>query len=206
MSSCCSGCCPASSGLFPWEALRLLTAQLPPSARLCSALGTLPPSSTTYSVLENPVYTGSLNTALRRHIRHIDLHRLQQCKGISITISASGLFGHRSVLLPLPLLQYGLTSHSLFRGVTCRSLDLSMATDALRCTCSTMDLSTATGTSGCPPPTWTYPQVTVPSSQVGTGAPACPAQQHRHSSDALATGQPRHMATAVIKMLPGTAG
>lgn len=133
-------------------------------------------------------------------------HRLQQCKGISITISASGLFGHRSVLLPLPLLQYGLTSHSLFRGVTCRSLDLSMATDALRCTCSSMDLSTATGTSGCPPPTWTYPQVTVPSSQVGTGAPACPAQQHRHSSDALATGQPRHMATAVIKMLPGTAG
>ncbi|KAK4816623.1 hypothetical protein QYF61_019322 [Mycteria americana] len=47
--------------------------------------------------------------------------------------------------------------------------------------------------------------VTVPSTRVHTGVPACPAQQHRNSSDALATYQPRRIAIAVIKMLPGTA-
>ncbi|KAK4820044.1 hypothetical protein QYF61_017857 [Mycteria americana] len=59
--------------------------------------------------------------------------------------------------------------------------------------------------SGCPAPMWTHPQVTVPSTKVHTGVPACPVQQHGNSSDALAICQPRRMAIAVIKMFPGTA-
>ncbi|KAK4815221.1 hypothetical protein QYF61_022868 [Mycteria americana] len=77
--------------------------------------------------------------------------------------------------------------------------DISTASDALRCACSGMDLLTATDASGCPAPMWTRPQVTVPSIRVHTGVPACPAQQHRNSSDALAICQPRRIATAVIK-------
>ncbi|KAK4806764.1 hypothetical protein QYF61_005560 [Mycteria americana] len=46
---------------------------------------------------------------------------------------------------------------------------------------------------------------TVPSTRVHSGVPACPVQQHRNSSDALAICQPRRMAIAVIKMFPGTA-
>ncbi|KAK4810869.1 hypothetical protein QYF61_008841 [Mycteria americana] len=48
-------------------------------------------------------------------------------------------------------------------------------------------------------------KVTVPSTRVHTGVPACPVQQHRNSSDALAICQPRRIAIAVIKMFPGTA-
>ncbi|KAK4829842.1 hypothetical protein QYF61_006852 [Mycteria americana] len=48
-------------------------------------------------------------------------------------------------------------------------------------------------------------RVTVPSTRVHTGVPACPVQQHRNSSDALAICQPRRIAIAVIKMFPGTA-
>ncbi|GAB0206848.1 hypothetical protein GRJ2_003150400 [Grus japonensis] len=48
-------------------------------------------------------------------------------------------------------------------------------------------------------------QVTVPSTRVHTGVPACPGQQHRNSSGALAICQPRRIAIAVIKMFPGTA-
>ncbi|KAK4810505.1 hypothetical protein QYF61_004285 [Mycteria americana] len=51
----------------------------------------------------------------------------------------------------------------------------------------------------------TLEQVTVPSTRVHSRVPACPVQQHRNSSDALAICQPRHMAIAVIKMFPGTA-
>ncbi|GAB0176345.1 hypothetical protein GRJ2_000099700 [Grus japonensis] len=38
-----------------------------------------------------------------------------------------------------------------------------------------------------------------------TGVPACPVQQHRNSSDALAICQPRRITIAVIRMFPGTA-
>ncbi|KAK4831140.1 hypothetical protein QYF61_015443 [Mycteria americana] len=48
-------------------------------------------------------------------------------------------------------------------------------------------------------------QVTVPSTRVHTGVPACPVQQHRNSSDALAICQPTRTAIAVINMFPGTA-
>ncbi|GAB0203375.1 hypothetical protein GRJ2_002803100 [Grus japonensis] len=48
-------------------------------------------------------------------------------------------------------------------------------------------------------------RVTVPSTQVHTGVPACPGQQHRNSSGALAICQARHIAIAVIKTFPGTA-
>ncbi|KAK4824656.1 hypothetical protein QYF61_017029 [Mycteria americana] len=44
-----------------------------------------------------------------------------------------------------------------------------------------------------------FSQVTVPSTRVHTGVPACPVQQHRNSSDALAICQPRHITIAVIK-------
>ncbi|KAK4825006.1 hypothetical protein QYF61_022952 [Mycteria americana] len=47
--------------------------------------------------------------------------------------------------------------------------------------------------------------VTVPSTRVHSGVPACPVQQHRNSSNALAICQPRRKAIAVIKMFPGTA-
>lgn len=70
--------------------------------------------------------------------------RLQQFKGISITISSSGLFGHCSVLLPLPLSQRGLLhGPQPLQGYTCCRLDFSTTRDAL----------------GCPTPAWTYSQV-----------------------------------------------
>ncbi|GAB0209324.1 hypothetical protein GRJ2_003398100 [Grus japonensis] len=47
--------------------------------------------------------------------------------------------------------------------------------------------------------------VTVPSTRVHTGVPACPVQHYRNSSDALAICQPRRIAIAVIKMFLGTA-
>ncbi|GAB0182338.1 mitochondrial enolase superfamily member 1 [Grus japonensis] len=80
-----------------------------------------------------------------------------------------------------------------------------MATDTSRCICSGMGLSMATDASGCPVPAWTHPQVTVPLTRVHTGVPACPVQQHRNSSDALAICQPRRITIAVIKLFPGTA-
>lgn len=45
----------------------------------------------------------------------------------------------------------------------------------------------------------------VTSTQIHTGVPACPGEQHRTSRDTLATSQPRPITTAVIKMFPGTA-
>ncbi|KAK4826180.1 hypothetical protein QYF61_006042 [Mycteria americana] len=71
----------------------------------------------------------------------------------------------------------------------------------------------ATAVPRLPLPTWgeeihwkfAFEQVTVPSTRVHTGVPACPVQQHRNSSDALAICQPRHIAIAVIKVFPGTA-
>ncbi|KAK4823254.1 hypothetical protein QYF61_000221 [Mycteria americana] len=104
------------------------------------------------------------------------------------------------------LLQCGLIlgPQSLQR-YTGSSTDITMATDASRWTCSCVDLSMATDISGCPAPAWTHPQVTVPTTRVHTGVPACPVQQHRNSSNALAICQPRGMAIAVIKMFPGTA-
>ncbi|KAK4807128.1 hypothetical protein QYF61_018469 [Mycteria americana] len=56
----------------------------------------------------------------------------------------------------------------------------------------------------CTRPMW-QKLVTVPSTRVHTRVPACPVQQHRNSSDALAICQPRRKAIAVIKMFPGTA-
>lgn len=50
-----------------------------------------------------------------------------------------------------------------------------------------------------------HPQGTVPLTQVHTGVPACPGQQRRTSSDALAACQPRPITTAAIKIFPGTA-
>ena len=104
------------------------------------------------------------------------------------------------------LLQRGLILglQSLQRYTFCGT-DITMATDALRCTFADMDLLTATDASGCPAPAWTHPQVAVPLTGVHTGVPACPVQQHRNSSDALAICQPRRIAIAVIKMFPGTA-
>lgn len=87
----------------------------------------------------------------------------------------------------------------------CAFLSTDMAADALRCTCSGMDFSMTTDILGCPAPLWAHPQVTEPSSQLHTGFPASPAQQHRHSSDALAVCQPGHITIAIIKMFPGTA-
>lgn len=86
---------------------------------------------------------------------------------------------------------------------TCLSTDITMATDALRCTLW-CDLSMATDTLGRPAPLWTHPQVTVPSAWLHTALPASPAQQHRHSSAALAICQPRNIKIAVIKMFPGS--
>ncbi|GAB0187616.1 THUMP domain-containing protein 2-like [Grus japonensis] len=80
-----------------------------------------------------------------------------------------------------------------------------MATDAPRYSCSGVDLFMATDALGCPAPTRTHPQVTVPSTRAHAGVPACPVQQHRNSSDALAISQPRRIAIAVIRMFPGTA-
>ena len=91
------------------------------------------------------------------------------------------------------------------QGCTCCDVDLSTATDASRSTSSGVDLSTVTDASGCLAPMWTYPQVTVPLTPVHTGVPACPVQQHRNSSNALAICQTRCMAVATIKMVPGTA-
>jgi len=84
-------------------------------------------------------------------------------------------------------------------------MGITVATDALRGTCSGVDLSTATDGSGCPAPIWTHPLVTVSSTPVHTGVPACPVQPHRYGSDALAICQPRRIAIAAITMFPGTA-
>lgn len=54
-------------------------------------------------------------------------------------------------------------------------------------------------------PSWTRPQVAVPLAGVQCLVPACPVQQHRESSRALARCQRRLMAIAVIKTFPGTA-
>ena len=73
-------------------------------------------------------------------------------------------------------------------ALRCSSMTSCTATDASRCTCCSMDLFTATDASGCPAPAWTHPQVTVPSTRVHTGVPACPVQQHKNSSDAALIG------------------
>ncbi|KAF2981957.1 hypothetical protein EK904_011911 [Melospiza melodia maxima] len=86
-------------------------------------------------------------------------------------------------------------------GCAYLSTEILMATDALRCTCSSVDLSMATHILGCPAPLWAHPQVTEPSARLHTGFPASPAQQHRHSSDALAICRPRHITTAIIRMV-----
>ena len=129
------------------------------------------------------------------------------------------------------LLQYGLIhhhrcfevyllQHELILGpqslqrYTCCSTDITTATDASRCTCSGMELSTATDDSGCPAPAWTHPQVTVPLTQVHTGVPACPVQQHRNSSDTLTICQPgtsslllsEYSQAQQSKMISSTAG
>lgn len=54
-------------------------------------------------------------------------------------------------------------------------------------------------------PSWTHPQVAVPLTGVQCLVAACPVQQHRESSRALACCQRRLVAIAVIKTFPGTA-
>ncbi|GAB0190594.1 interleukin-18-binding protein [Grus japonensis] len=114
------------------------------------------------------------------------------------------IYSHR--YFEVHLLQCGLIfgPESLER-YTCCGTDITTATDALRCTCSVLDLFMATDASGHPAPAWTHSQVTVPSTRVHTGAPACPVLQHGNRSDALAICQPRRITIAVIKMFPGTA-
>ena len=85
------------------------------------------------------------------------------------------------------------------------STDITKATDASRYTCSGVGLHIDTDALGCPAPTWTHPQVTVSLTRVHAGVSACPVQQHRNSSWALAICQPRRIAMAVIRMFPGTA-
>ena len=115
-------------------------------------------------------------------------------------------FIHSRRCFEVLLIQRGLIlgPQSLQR-YTCCGTNIIMATDVSRYTCRGMGLSTGTDALGCPAPTWIHPQVTVPSTRVHTGVPACLVQQHRNSSDALAICQPRRKAIAVIKMFPGTA-
>lgn len=137
--------------------------------------------------------------------------------------------------LGVDLFQCGLThGPQSLQGCTCCVVDLPMATDTSRCTFSHVDLPlghspfrgipavawtytqqqmvllipTATDTLGCPASTRTYPQVKsfllkltlelqpVQHSSTGTAVMPWP----------LAISQSMHLGTAVIKVLPGTAG
>ncbi|KAK4807227.1 hypothetical protein QYF61_024347, partial [Mycteria americana] len=89
------------------------------------------------------------------------------------------------------LIQRGLIlGPQSLQSYTCCGTDITMATDVSRYTCSGMGLSMG---------------LSSPSTRAHTGVPACPVQQHRNSSDALAICQPRRKAIAVIKVFPGTA-
>ncbi|KAK4829277.1 LOW QUALITY PROTEIN: hypothetical protein QYF61_002669 [Mycteria americana] len=149
------------------------------------------------------LFCQGLSMATRFEVVQHDLMHSHWCS--KVYLLQHGLI-HSHRCFEVYLIQCGLIlGPQPLQSYTCCSTDITMATDASRYTFSGMGLSMATDALGCAAPTWTHPQVTVPSTRVHTEVPTCLVQQHRNSSDALAICLPRPTATAVIRTFPGTA-
>lgn len=120
-------------------------------------------------------------------------------------ISLRGPFRHCSVVLSTATEASRYPGMASSRGTakyTCCSVDISMAADTSACTYSTVNLSVSYHVGA-----YMLPCGLVRGSQTLDLRSVCschPVQQHRSSRNASASCQARLLATAVIRMFPGT--